>query len=773
MDIKEFVTYLIASSEATGQLAHLEVIPPRSAGYADLKKPLHPRLESCLKAQGVWPLYRHQAMAVDAAVAGNNVFLVTPAASGKSLGYYLPVMQSLSSSPVATALYLAPTKALAQDQLRHIEELFCPDVIKHTEFAAFDGDTPGIDRAAIRRDTRFLLSNPDMLHVGILPNHQNWRRFLSNLKYVIIDEAHLYRGVFGSHLALLLRRLRRVCRRYGCTPQFIMTSATIGNPQEFAAALTGLEFTVIKSDASPYGGKDFMLWNPPLTDAAKNQRRSASAEATVLFADLVARGIRSLVFTRTRRLAEVVFVNTRERLAGKAPEKASRIKAYRAGYMAEDRRRIEAELFGGKLDGVVATSALELGIDIGSLDATVLTGYPGSIASANQQAGRSGRTQRRSLSIMVARNDPLDQYFMRHPEFFFSSAAEAALVNPDNRYIAADHLLCAAWEYPLSAADAELFGAGYRDNLSKLLEQGLLKERRSSFYPSAEVAYPAGEVSLRGSGGNDYTVIDRRTGAFLEMLASETAFFQLFPGAIYLHQGESYIVRSLDTDTRTAHVELTDEAYYTESKDITELEVKKITRSGFIRGVPVYLGEVEVTVTVIGFRRKAQFTEEVLGEEPLTLPPQRFNTVALWFEIPDSLIEAVDSLKGKLDFSGGLHALEHAAIGILPLYALCDRNDIGGVSTVLHPNTGTATVFIHDAHAGGVGIAEKGYEMIVQLWEAALKTVAECPCETGCPACIQSPKCGNNNEPLDKDAAVFLLRNMLGVHSESGDDQVA
>ncbi|APV44124.1 DEAD/DEAH box helicase domain-containing protein [Dehalogenimonas formicexedens] len=761
MDTSEFVDYLRATSEMVGQIAHLEVIPPRDAVFGSVDKPLDARLETCLKENHLWPLYSHQADAVNAAIRGENVFIATPAASGKSLTFYIPIFESLLADPKATALYLAPTKALAQDQKKHIRELFSSYVISRGDFDTFDGDTPSSDRAAIRRDARLILSNPDMLHVGILPNHENWRRFFANLKFVVIDEAHYYRGVFGSHLGLVLRRLRRICSRYGSRPQFILASATIGNPKEFAQLLTGLEFTVVDKDGSPYGGKDFIFWNPPFTDPSKSTRRSASAEATSLFAELIAHEIRTLVFARTRRLAEVIFVHARERLQKLAPDKADRIKPYRAGYLPEDRRRIEKELFGGRLDGAVATSALELGVDIGSLDATVLTGYPGSTASVWQQAGRSGRRRRRSLSILIARNDPLDQYFMRHPDFFFKGSGDAALVNPENKYIAGLHLLCAAWEAPLSIADEQYFCLSYGERLADLICRGLLKERKGHYFLSASLTYPAQEVSIRGMSGSEFEVIDASSGALLEVLDSSTALFQLYPGAIYLHQGESYFIRSLDTDTRIAKAEITDNTYYTETKDITELEVKKTLRSVFIRGVPVHLGEVEVTVTVIGFKRKAQFTEEVLGEEPLSLPPQKFETVAVWFEVPEHLTQKIT---GALDLAGGLHAVEHAAIGILPLYALCDRNDIGGLSTPLHPDTGSATIFIYDAHAGGVGIAEKGYEIIIQLWEATLKTIEECPCESGCPACIQSPKCGNNNEPLDKRAAAVLLRSLLGMH---------
>ncbi|KTB48384.1 helicase/secretion neighborhood putative DEAH-box helicase [Dehalogenimonas alkenigignens] len=760
MDVREFVEYLRTKSEMAGQIAHLEEIPPREAVYADLEQPLDSRLEGCLRAKGLWPLYSHQAQAVDTARRGDNVFIATPAASGKSLGYYIPVMQTLLTDDVATTLYLSPTKALAQDQLKHVKDLFAPEAIGRGDFATFDGDTPASDRTTIRASARLIFSNPDMLHVGILPNHQNWRRFLANLKYVIIDEAHLYRGVFGSHLALLLRRLRRVCRRYGAKPQFLMASATIGNPLELAALLTGLDFSVVDADGSPYGGKDFIFWNPPLIDPNQSTRRSASAEATFLFAELIAHGIRTLAFARSRRLAEVIFVHARERLLKTAPEKVLLIKPYRAGYLAEDRRLIEKELFAGRLEGAVTTSALELGVDIGSLDATLITGYPGSSASVWQQAGRSGRRRQRSLSVLVARNDPLDQYYMRHPEFFFEGLPEYALLNPENPYISGAHLLCAAWEMPLSPKEFELFGPSFRVNLDSLVRRGLLKERLGRYYPSADISYPAGEISIRGIGGKEYTVIDGGSGVLLEVLDSATAMFQLFPGAVYLHQGESYIVRDLDLETRIVRAEPFDGSYYTEVKDITELRVQRVLKSLFIRGTAVKLGEVEVSVTVVGFKRKAQYTEEVLGEGALSLPPQRFETVAVWFEIPAHL---ADRLSSGLDLAGAIHAVEHAAIGVLPLFALCDRNDIGGLSTPLHPDTGEATIFIYDAHPGGVGIAEKGYEILLDWWEATLSIITECPCNSGCPACVQSPKCGNNNEPLDKAGATALLNGLLGV----------
>jgi len=686
--------------------------------------------------------------------------VATSSASGKSLCYNIAVLQTLLTEPGSRALYLFPTKALAQDQLRALRELFCPGLFRAEEFATFDGDTPHHERAEIRKRARIILTNPDMLHVGILPNHGSWSGLLRHLVYVVIDEAHIYRGVFGSHVAGVLRRLRRLCRHYGAEPRFFCCSATIANPGEHAERLTGLPFIVVNNDGSPHGGKEFVFWNPPIIDAAKSLRRSANSEATSLFTELVSRGIRSLTFARTRRLTELIYTYSRDHLASTSPALAKRIKAYRAGYLPEVRRQIEQELFSGQLLGVVATVALELGIDIGDLDATVLTGYPGSIASTWQQAGRSGRGRESSLSFLIGLDNPLDQYFMRHPEFFFQRSVENALVNPDNPYILRAHLLCAAWEAPLAEDDGNFFGSPFTEARAALEGQGVLRQRDRRWYLVPSVAYPAQAINIRSTAGENFALIDTTSGSLLETIEASVALFQVHPGAIYLHQGESYLVNSLDLDSRTAYAALTAAGYYTQTKELTDLRIVRLLRSQSCGQVKVYLGDVDVTTTVVGFKKKAQFTEEVLGEEPLDLPPQRFPTVALWFDLPSAAVAQLE--REQLDFAGGLHAAEHAAIGILPLFALCDRNDIGGVSTPFHPDTGQAQIFIYDAHPGGIGIAEKGFDLVKELWQATLRAITECPCQEGCPSCIQSPKCGNNNKPLDKKAAQILLEGLLG-----------
>ena len=759
MDTFAFLHYLQAQPTYAGQIAHIENIPPRQATYAELDQPLSPQLQDCLLRHRLLPLYTHQAEAVNKAKQGENVMVATSSASGKTLCYNIAVAETLLQEPGSCALYLFPTKALAQDQLRSLHQLFSPDLFQIEELATFDGDTPPAERSGIRKRGRIILTNPDMLHVGILPNHQSWSRFLRHLRYVVVDEAHTYRGVFGSHVAGVLRRLRRICRLYGSAPKFVCCSATIANPGEHAEELVGLPFTVVDNDGSPHGGKDFVFWNPPILDKAKSVRRSANSEATSLFTELVSGKVRTLTFARTRRLTELIYIYSKQRLAEISIGRPAQIKPYRAGYLPEERRQIERELFGGQLTGVVATNALELGIDIGDLEATVLAGYPGSIASTWQQAGRSGRSQDQSLSFLVAMDNPLDQYFMRHPDSFFQKNFEHALVNPGNPYILRAHLLCAAWECPLGNDDEGIFGSALTRERKVLQGQGILKERNQKWYLSPAIAYPAQAINIRSSSGQNFNVIDTSTDSLLETVEASVALFQIHPGAIYLHQGESYLITELDLVNRTACAVPTTANYYTQTKEIEDLHIVRLNREKSLGQVKVYLGEVEVTTTVVGFKKKAQFTEEIIGEEPLDLPPQCFPTVALWFDLP---LEAVARLEeAQLDFAGGLHAVEHAAIAILPLFALCDRNDIGGVSTSLHPDTGRAQIFIYDAYPGGIGIAEKGFDMIAELWQATLKAIAECPCQEGCPSCIQSPKCGNNNQPLDKKAAQVLLEGLL------------
>jgi len=780
MDARAFINYLISLPNYRQQIIHTRRIPSQPAIFGKLDKPISRDLETCLKSIGISSLYCHQAEAVNATFAGKNVIVATPSASGKTLCYHLATLETILSHGNSCAIYLFPTKALAQDQLRSLREIACPELLPEQAVATFDGDTPQAERQKIKRLARVVLTNPDMLHLGILPNHQSWSRLFRNLRYVVIDEAHIYRGIFGSHVANVMRRLRRICALYNAKPQFICSSATIANPQEHAEKLVGLPFQAIVEDGSPHGEKYFAFWNPPTIDEAKSTRRSPNSEAAFLFSQLVENNIRSLVFARTRKLTELIYIYAREQLS---PSLACLISPYRAGYLPEERRQIEHRFFNGELLGLVATNALELGINIGDLEATVLTGYPGSIASAWQQAGRSGRSTGTSLSFLIAQDNPLDQYLMRQPDFFFSKNFDNALIDPDNPYILKPHLLCAAWEKPLDDGDKEFFGLiplprrerderrpslpptlsgagreGEPSLLAELEEEGTLRRRQGKWYPSSSITYPAQDVNIRAT-RQGYAIMDASRGCLLETVEASVAFSQIHRSAIYLHKGESYLITELDLAGHIAWAVPTSTDYYTQAMEITDIRVMKLAKEKDYHGVKAYFGDVEVTNNVVAFKKKRQFTDEVIGEEPLDLPPQNFPTKALWFDLPQKAIARI--AQAGLDFHGGLHACEHAAIGILPLFALCDRNDIGGVSTPFHPDTGKAQIFIYDAYPGGIGIVEKGFELIAELWQATLKVVKECPCSDGCPSCVQSPKCGNNNQPLDKKAAEILLEELL------------
>ncbi len=760
MNPRDFLEHLTGLPLYQGQIVRCQSLPPREPNYGRLKKSLHPRLELALEKLGLLPLYSHQAEAINHILEGKNVIISTPSASGKTLCYNLPVLNAVLEEG-SRALYLFPTKALAHDQLRALGELVTAGELR-VRYASFDGDTPSHERREIRTKAQVVLSNPDMLHLGILPNHASWSAFLSRLRFVVIDEAHAYRGVFGSHVANVIRRLRRLCQHYGSAPQFICCSATIANPKEHAENLVGLEFEAVTRDGSPFGGKEFVLWNPPLLDPARSLRRSANTEATKLLAELMRSGIRSLAFARTRRLVELIYLYVQRELAGEG-DLAWRIKPYRAGYLPEERRQIEGELLEGKLLAAVATTALELGVDIGDLEATVLVGYPGSISSTWQQAGRSGRRGKTSLSFLIGSESPLDQYFMQHPDSFFEKEFEHALISPSNPHILGPHLLCAAWEIPLSRRDIKFLG-DFEEVCERLESEGLLRQRAGRWYPAPGVTYPAQEVNLRSVSAQNYLLVEEDTGQILETIEETVAFSQIHPGAIYLHQGESYLVTELDIASRTAYVSRREVDYYTQAKELTDLRVLRLKAGKMAGRGKAYLGEVEVTNHVVGFKKKRIFSEEVIGEEPLDLPPQQFMTVALWFDLAPGTEEQL--MREGLDLAGGLHAAEHAAIALLPLFALCDRNDIGGVSTPFHPDTGKPQVFIYDAHPGGVGLAEKGFELVEELWRATLRLISECPCEEGCPSCVQSPKCGNNNQPLDKRAAQLIFQRLLEGASE-------
>ncbi len=750
-----------------GQLVHVEHIPPRPPEYASLEKPLARSLVEAVKAGGADRLYRHQAEAINAARRGQDVILATGTASGKTLAYNLPVLEQILLDPHSRALYLFPTKALAQDQLRSLKEL--TGRLKalrhprqtHIRFGVYDGDTPPRSRTRLRREAHVILTNPDMLHVGILPNHRLWADFFRHLKFVVVDEAHVYRGVFGSHVAVVLRRLNRLCRLYGSAPQFVCCSATIANPGEHMARLTGRQPVVVDQDTAPQATRLFALWNPPFIDPAKTTRRSPNTEAALLFAEMVRHGVRNITFTRARVTAELILRYARRSLEQTDPPLAARIASYRAGYLPEQRRELERRLFTGDLLGVTATSALELGVDVGDLDATVSVGYPGTIASLWQQAGRAGRGNSGSLAVLIGLDNPLDQYFMRHPDQLFGRPHEHALIDPDNVYILAQHLPCAAHERPLTPDDEALFGEGFAEAMARLEEQGILDYRpelNQWFYRGRD--YPAERVNIRSIGSRPIVLVDKSQGyRKLEEMDEASAFSRVHPGAVYMHQGESYLVTDLDLSTGQAVLRPAEVDYYTTPHELSEISIVRSLRHRTFKTTTVYWGVVRATRQVVGYRRKQQFSEANLGDFPLDLPATTFETRAVWWDVPADW--ATRLARRGWDFLGGLHAVEHAAIGLLPLFAMCDRWDIGGLSTPLHPDTGLPQIFIYDGYPGGVGITEQGFALITELWQATLEAVKECPCEEGCPACIYSPKCGNQNEPLDKQAAVWILEALL------------
>lgn len=756
MDFEGFLDDLRRRPTCRGQIVHARFIPARTARFDDLERPLHSGIAARLKVQGITRLYTHQAAAVNAARRGEHVAVVTTTASGKTLCYNLPVLDALLADPEARALYLFPTKALAQDQLDRLLAFDLPDV----PAATYDGDTPPRRRKAIREQARILLSNPDMLHVGMLPQHFRWKPFLRRLRFVVLDEMHIYRGVFGSNVANVLRRLRRLCRLHGAAPRFICASATIANPSEFVERLLGLPVTVVSNDGAPAGPRWVVLWNPPRRDGGRPGagRRSALSEAAGLFSDLVGRGVRTIAFTRARKATELISRYAASRLREEAPETVARISPYRAGYLPEDRRRIERRLFDGELLGVVSTSALELGIDVGGLDAALLVGFPGTIASTWQRAGRAGRGADPALAVLIAQDDALDQYLMRHPDYLFEQPCEHAVIDPENPYILARHLRCAAAEISLVPSDLELFGGRARELIGLLERAGELTPRHHRWYWTGGARYPAQEVDVRSAAGAVFRIVgpDRRTiGTVEEARACE----QVHPGAVYLHQGEAYLVRDLDLTARIARVEPAAADYHTQPRTTIDLTIKRAHASRPWGPTALRFGEVEVASQVIGFARRQLFTDTVLDVQPLDLPPQRLETAALWVEISADLEQQVRTQ--GLDLAGGLHAVEHAAIGVLPLFAMCDRWDIGGVSYPAHPQTAAPTIFIYDGYPGGVGITEKGYRLMDALMSATLEIIEACPCEAGCPSCIQSPKCGSLNEPLDKQAALLLLRGLL------------
>ncbi len=724
--------------------------PERAARPVAMPRSLDRGLVEALGRAGIERLYSHQRQALEAA-ASSNLVITSGTASGKSLAFNLPVLDGIAADPKRRALYLYPTKALAQDQARKLAALRPPGLRE----AIYDGDTPREERPSIRRRNNLVLTNPDMLHVGLLPNHKSWGDFLANLGWVVVDEAHTYRGVFGSHVANVLRRLRRVARAYGAEPRFLLTSATIANPVELAERLVGTPFELIDDDGAPRSGREIAMWNPPLIDKASGTRRSPLSEAAELLAELVSQGVRTICFLKSRRGIELIQRFAREALQARGkPELAERIAPYRGGYTPQQRREIEGRLASGELLAVVATDALELGIDIGELDAAICVTFPGTVASLRQMWGRAGR-QRRGLAVYVAGADALDQFFCRHPDEFIGRPVEAAILDHESEQIASRHMVAAAYELPLSAEDEEVFGAGWHERAEGLMAAGQLRRAAGRLVPRSS-EFVAAKISLRSASPDSVAVIERDSGEMLGLVESERAFTTVHPGAVYLHLGRSYEVEQLDVEGRKAIVTRFDGDWYTRPKKETEIYIERVREQRSVAGVELHFGEVSVSEQVIAFQRVSISEQEPIDIVALELPEQHFVTQALWYVLPESLTGALPPEA----LLGSLHATEHGQIAVLPLIAMCDRWDIGGLSTNVHFQTGRATIFVYDGHPGGVGITLRGYEQFERLLGDAERLIAECPCEAGCPSCVQSPKCGNLNEPLHKQGALQLMRAM-------------
>ncbi|MBP3089378.1 DEAD/DEAH box helicase [Corynebacterium sp. sy017] len=782
MELTRAITEALPHSSYT----HIAHLAPRPARHSQWASWIQPALISWLYDAGISKPYQHQMDCADAAFAGKHVVIATGTSSGKSLGYQLPILSTLATDPTACAIYLTPTKALGADQLGAITAMTSAiEELSDVHPAPYDGDTPTDARAAIREHSRFIFSNPDMLHHAILPNHARWARLLRHVKYIVVDECHSYRGVFGAHVSLVLRRLLRICARYGAQPTVIAASATSNDPAAHASNLIGAQVHAVTEDCAPTGARTIMLWEPGLVNAAENTaeiaaaddtdadsrvqtkavapiRYSASHETAEIMAVLVAEGARTLSFVRSRRQAEIVALRCSSILSQRdRPDLAERIAAYRAGYLAEERRKLERHLDDGTLLGVASTNALELGIDVGGLDSVVMAGYPGTAASFWQQAGRAGRRGQSSLIVLVARDEPMDMFLIHHPQALLERPIERNIFDPTNPHILVHHVLCAALEAPLS--DAELAALQAEQVAADLAEQGLLRRRAAGWFTTLppHSPDPHAQVSLRGN-ESDFVIVDSSDGRILGSISSAQVFAQAHPGAVYLHQGESFLVEDLDIAGKIALVKPETPDYITHSRSTTNIRVLSSPDQQHISnpapGIWISNIDVEVTTQVIGYFR-SYFDGSSLGLIPLELPQSQLRTRAVAYTVDPTLLSAC----GIADVPGALHAAEHAAIGMLPLIATCDRWDIGGVSTELHSDTGLPTVFVYDAHPGGAGFADCGFEHFGDWIAATYAVIDSCSCEKGCPSCIQSPKCGNGNNPLSKADALLLLKALLNA----------
>ena len=744
MSIEGFIKYILSKSDFREVVCH-KVIPSREASFG--KIPLAPEVKTRLASLGTERLYTHQCLAIELARLGKNVVVMTPTASGKSLIYNIPVMESMLLEPKSRSLYIFPLKGLAQNQLKVLNELN-PEAAAKNAFAIYDGDTPQHKRKKLRdAPPSVILTNPDMLHLGFCAFHEKWAEFFRSLRYVIIDEVHSYRGVLGSHFAQVLRRLRRILSLYGANPVFIASSATIANPTELCETLTGLEFELVYESGAAQGKKNVLFIDP-------SSGVSPYTVSTKLFVESIKRGLKTIAFTKARKITELMH----RRVIERAPDIKDSISSYRAGFLPEERRAIKARLFSGALSGVISTSALELGIDIGGLDVCILVGYPGTISSTWQRSGRVGRKGKDSLIVMVSIEDALDKHFMRHPNDFFERRSEAATIDVENEPILKSHLPCAAIEVPISPGDKIYDMKIAAPLLDELMRKGMLLKSKLKGTWHAKERFPHRNVSIRGT-GETYS-IRLENGKLLGESSGAKAFRELHPGAIYLHRANQYIVISLHPKTKEAICRPIDADFYTTPLTKEDTEILGVEKEKAFHGTPVRYGDLMITEKVIGYIKKDIVTREAISEHSFELPAHRFKTKGIWFPVEEDTI--TEALRLGFDIPGGLHAFEHAAIASLPLFALCDRMDLGGVSYTFSPLLESPGIFIYDGYEGGVGLTKRGYDVIKDWFEATLSLMEDCPCEVSCPSCTQDPQCGNNNDPLDKRAAMVMIKEWIG-----------
>ncbi len=746
MGINEYVKALISSPRLGHLVVFRKLIPAQSASYGACQRSFPGVINGMMARMNIDRLYSHQAEALDAVRSGKNIVAATPTASGKSLVYNLPVIETMLDDPLSRALYIFPLKALAQDQLRVFGQMTVMCGQTKPSSCIYDGDTSQYVRKKIRTNPpNVIMTNPEMLHLSFLAHHHGWSAFFPNLKYVIIDEVHTYRGVMGSHMAQVFRRLLRICESYHSKPRFVLSSATISNPDHLAAQLTGLNFHTVAESGAPQGRRHLLFINPA---------DSPAQTAILLLKAALHRGLRTIVYTQSRKLTELIAVWAGSR-SGKF---ADRISAYRAGFLPEERREIESRLASGELLAVISTSALELGIDIGDLDLCLLVGYPGSVAATWQRGGRAGRSGQDAAVVLIAGEDALDQYFMRNPEDFLKREPEAAVINPYNPSILEKQLVCAAAELPLDSSESYVREAPVQKMIARLENSGDLVRSADGSVLFSRRRMPHRNVDLRGS-GTKISIVSSETGKDKGEIDMFRAFKETHPGAVYLHHGESYLVNHLDLESMTVKVTRAHVNYYTRSRSNKETEILEVHEEKHVLGTTITLGRLKVTEQVTGYEKWSTHGRRKLNIIPLSLPPMTFETEGIWIRIPPWIQQDIEA--SHMHFMGGIHAVEHAAIGIFPLLIMTDRNDLGGISTPIHPQVGCAAVFVYDGNPGGAGLCRQAYHKAASLIHYTLKAIDSCECETGCPSCVHSPKCGSGNRPIDKDAAVEILARIV------------